>query len=363
MTSIARCRALARVSLGCQATLLCLVPLGGAAMGQAELGHQKCTECHQAEVNAWKASPHFTKSHQLLTTKAEEAQKFASKLGLSGAVTSHTLCASCHGDVRERGNSCESCHGGAGKKGDKQGWFTAHSYFGRGLDPKNRNARNKEVAANYQKRMKYCDAMGMRRSGNVYALAKNCFECHTVPNEKLVQAGHPAGKTGSAGIEFVEWAQGAVRHNFQANQEENALAPTVWLTNRFTEQQRTVDGHRRLMYVAGLLADLEVSLRSRGQATARGNFLDNANKRILAAKGDLEDVDKKVEIAEVKTALDAVKSLKRNTLRKLDGNINFAQIAGNVGKAGNKLATSHDGSAWAAIDRMVPKKGKGKAFP
>ena len=155
-----------------------------------------------------------------------EAQKIGERLDINDP-TADRRCTTCHGTQQNDANlkavSCESCHGAAG--GDS-GWLKVHNFFGADLDPKDRASREKEAEADYHKRLADCDRLGMRRSDNLYALAKNCFECHTVPNETLVNEGqHP---TETKAFEIVEFSQGDVRHNFQLNQAENAEAPTLW---------------------------------------------------------------------------------------------------------------------------------------
>jgi len=322
------------------------------------VGHKACAECHQAEVAAWEKSPHALKSWSLL--EKGEAKEIAERLGI-GNVTADRRCTTCHGTQQKASNlkaiSCESCHGAAG---GESGWFEVHSNFGAGLDPKDPASREKEIEADYHKRLADCDRLGMRRSENLYALAKNCFECHTVPNETLVnEGGHP---TETKAFEMVEFSQGDVRHNFQLNQSENAEAPTLWTGARFDAEGRTAAGRRSLMYVVGQLAACEVSLRSRATATGRGKFLTATNKRILDIKGNLEDIHEKAAIKEVQEVLDALKPIKRSSLRKVTSQdpTTFVALAELVAQAGQQVASSYNGSDWA--DVKVPKKTKGDVY-
>jgi len=322
------------------------------------VGHKACAECHQAEVTAWEKSPHALKSWSLL--EKGEAKEIAERLGI-GAPMADSRCTTCHGTQQKANNlkavSCESCHGAAG---GESGWLEIHSAFGAGLDPKDPASREKETEADYHKRLAECDRLGMRRSENLYALAKNCFECHTVPNETLVnEGGHP---TETKAFEMVEFSQGDVRHNFQLNQAENAEAPTLWTGARFAAEGRTAAGRRSLMYVVGQLAACEVSLRSRATATGRGKFLTAANKRILNIKGNLEDIQEEAPIKEVQEVLDALKPLKRSSLRKVtdQDSATFADLAKLVAQAGQQVASSYSGNDWA--DVKVPKKSKGEAY-
>ena len=291
---------------------------------------------------------------------AQKIEKIAERLDISDA-TADPRCTTCHGTQQKAGNlkavSCESCHGAAG---GESGWLEVHNFFGVGLDPKDKASREKELEADYHKRLADCDRLGMRRSENLYALAKNCFECHTVPNETLVNAGqHP---TETKAFEMVEFFQGEVRHNFQLNQAENAAAPTLWTDARFATDDRTAAGRRSLMYVVGQLAACEVSLRSRATATGRGKFLTATNKRILDIKGNLEDIHEEAAIKEVQDVLDALEPLKRSSLRKVTDQdpTTFGDLAKLAAQAGQQVASSYNGNDWGNV--KVPKKTKGKAY-
>jgi len=322
------------------------------------VGHKACAECHQSEIAAWEKSAHATQSWSLL--EKGEAQKIAERLDV-GDATSDQRCTTCHGTQQKGDNlkavSCESCHGAAG---GESGWLEVHNFFGADLDPKDRTSREKETEEDYHKRLADCDRLGMRRSDNLYALAKNCIECHTVPNETLVNEGqHP---TETKAFEVVEFSQGEVRHNFQLNQAENAAAPTLWTDARFATDDRSAAGRRSLMYVVGQLAACEVSLRSRATATGRGKFLTATNKRILDIKGNLEDIHEEAAIKEVQEVLDALEPLKRSLLRKVTDQdpTTYGNLAELVAQAGQQVASSYSGNDWG--DVKVPKKTKGKAY-
>ena len=99
------------------------------------------------------------------------------------------------------GVSCESCHGGAAD------WLAIHAdYGGDGV------TKATESAEHRAQRVEDSIAHGMNNPHNIYLIARQCYDCHTVPNEKLVNVGgHLAG---SQDFELVAWSQGMVRHNF-----------------------------------------------------------------------------------------------------------------------------------------------------
>ena len=108
--------------------------------------------------------------------------------------------------------------------------------------------RPQESTTHAKMRLNKAIEQGMRNPSNLYLMAKSCLECHTVPNEELVNlGGHSAG---SLTFEFVSWSQGTLRHNFMR---------TNGISNAESSQAR-----KRIMWIAGLMADLEFSTRATG---------------------------------------------------------------------------------------------------
>ncbi|MDH3744669.1 MAG: cytochrome c family protein, partial [Acidobacteriota bacterium] len=182
---------------------------------------EACGECHIAEFDVWKKTPHATGFKTL--HRKEQAETIAKKMGFR-LIKRDSLCFSCHytpvvDDGRIRvvsGVSCESCHGAGAD------WIDVHNDYGAAG-----NYRN-ETAEARQKRIDRSRRAGMRRPSDLYPVVANCFSCHTVPSEKLVNIG--GHTTGSGGFEFVEWSQERIRHNFlegvrSGNQGPNATRP------------------------------------------------------------------------------------------------------------------------------------------
>lgn len=319
------------------------------------VGADACVKCHESEVAGWKLSSHYLKAHGLLEQK--EAETIAKSMNVTDLM-SDKRCTTCHGTQQEKDGqfsvitavSCESCHGAAG---GEPGWLDVHASYGKNGDTE--LTREEESKEDLVARLAKCDALGMRRSENLYALAKNCFECHIVSSEELVNdSKHPAG---SETIEFVSWAQGEVRHNFRLDPKVNAVAPTLWTNSRLAEG-RTEEGHRKLMYVVGQLADLEVSLRNRAKATGRGNFLTSINKRITDAQKELGKIAKSGPVPE----LDDLPTASRSQLRRAkDGDTErFNDLADKIEKIGMNIASTKNGNDWGDIG--VPDNAKGDVY-
>ena len=134
------------------------------------------------------------------------------------------------------GVSCESCHGGG------KDWIKRHSRYGM------KEATSRLVPSGHR-RDPYVDpeTTGMIGPANLYAVASNCFGCHSVSHQELVNVGrHPLG----GGFELVSWSQGEVRHNFLLKGE-----------NREASAE-----HKRMLYIVGKAVDLEFALRAMAKA-------------------------------------------------------------------------------------------------
>jgi hypothetical protein len=180
----------------------------------------------------------------------------------------------------------------------------------------------------------------MIRPGSLYQLAKNCFSCHVVPQEGLVnKGGHRAGSA----FELVAWSQGEVRHNTWYSQgKQNVPAGAA---------------RKRMLYLVGLGVELETGLRAIGKATARRTYafamakrVDRVRKQLAAAAKAAPDVP---EIAKmVEFAYSA--GLKLNNERFLTA------AADGVSKQLASIVEKYDGSTMSGLDAFVPGTDKFK---
>lgn len=303
------------------------------------MGHESCAECHASESAAWKKTPHAT-TWDALHAK-EEAKSIAEKMGVR-SVKRGDLCLNCHytrqddgGGVKPiSGVSCESCHG------PSKDWIKLHNDYG-GPDVK----KEAESAAHKAERLAKAMAGGMLPPDNIYLVARNCYNCHTVPNEKLVNTG--GHKAGSEGFELVAWSQGMVRHNYHR---------TGGKTNEPSKPERL-----RVMYVVGLMVELEYAMRGVAPATEKAAFAVTMAKRAKAAKEKLAAVQAKAQIPEVAKALEIADGAKLslNNAEALNG------AAEQISAITKDYAGKADGSKLAAVDEFLPKPDqyKGAAVP
>ena len=306
---------------------------GGVATDSAKIvGPNACAECHKQEVEAWKGTHHFETFREM--PRNTEAKEIAEKMGVR-RIKSESLCLNCHFTVQQKNNkeepvagiSCESCHGAG------QDWIKVHSGF-------SGKKEQTETKAEEEARWKLADSKGMIRPRSLYQLAKNCYGCHVVPQEDLVnKGGHRAGSD----FELVSWSQGEVLHNtWYSKGKDNVPASAA---------------RKRMLYLVGLGVDLETALRAVGKATVRKPYAfemaaraDRARKQLAAAAKAAPNVP---EIAKmVEFAYSA--GLKLNNERSLTA------AADGVSTLLASITEKYDGSTMVGLDGLIPGPDKFK---
>ena len=337
------------IALGGWATLRsCVVNLGGVLMifgfsahsarasdPAKTVGANACAECHKQEAAAWKGTHHFKTFSEM--PRNSEAKNIAERMGVR-RIKSESLCQNCHFTVQQKndkpepvsGISCESCHNSG------QDWIKVHSGF---------SGKTAQTETKVEKvaRLKLADAKGMIRPPSLYQLAKNCYGCHVVPQEELVnKGGHRAGSA----FELLSWSQGEVRHNtWYSKGKDNVSASAA---------------RKRMLYLVGLGVELETALRAVGKATVRQAYAFAMAKRANQARSQLAaaaiaapnvpEIAKMVELAHSA-------GLKLNNERLLTA------AADGVSNLLVDISGKYDGTTMAGLDSLIPgaDKFKGKA--
>jgi hypothetical protein len=319
--------------------LLVLSLWGGVANAAKDInkivGADECGECHKKEVEAWRGTHHYKTYNDLARTK--EAKEIAGKLGLK-RIKQESDCVNCHftqrnikGSVKTvSGISCESCHGPA------KDWLNVHNDYG-GKDVK----KEQETPAHKKERLAKVDKAGMIRPSDIYGVANNCYQCHLVPNEKLVnEGGHKAGST----FELVSWSQGEVRHNYFSSKDgkENLLA--------------SVD-RQRMMFVIGDILELQHSLYAVSKATQKAAYAVKMAKRVKVATARLEKIATLIDAPEI----NKIAAIGKGAKLSLNNEAELSQASAKVAKLGKQFASKYDGSTFGALDKYLPKKYVGEA--
>ncbi len=299
------------------------------------VGSENCTKCHSQEMLVWKQTPHFTTFSTLHRKQA--ARDIASRLGIASFKTDSN-CIQCHYTMQSKsdgtieaiaGVSCESCHGGA------RDWIAVHNdYGGEGV------RREQETYEHRIQRLTASIQNGMRNPINAYLVAQSCYRCHTVPDERLVNVGgHVAG---SLDFELVSWSQGSLRHKFiESDGRINAGSPPERL---------------RLLFISGLIADLEFSLRATARATTKDTFVVTSASRANKAWKRLQAVQEKLQVPVLD---EIIRSVSPGDL-KLNNRESLEVIADLVHQLGLRFAATTDGAAINAIDPFIPTPDRWK---
>ena len=289
---------------------------------------ETCAKCHSNEVQTWKQTPHFQTFEQL--SRNPEAKQICSNLGLR-SVKRSDVCIDCHFTTKEKdgrvkaiaGVSCESCHGAS------VDWISIHNDYGGPMATKEDETPEHRAA-----RLDECTSLGMRNTRDLYLIASSCYQCHTVPNERLVNVGgHNAG---SEDFELVRWSQGMVRHNFLRTEGEY---------NAESDSSRL-----RVMYVVGLIADLEFSTRATANATEKSNYGLKVANRAAKAAVKLYEVQQRIDNSFVQSALESFAGAEL----RVNNRASLLVIADQIQVAGRRFAMSSDGSELAAMDELLP---------
>ncbi len=310
--------------------LLMLIGLGSSVATATDptlvVGPNECAECHKKETMIWQHTHHFSTFRDLPNNP--DAEKIASKMGVK-RLKAESLCLNCHFTVQNvdgedktiAGISCESCHG-AGKN-----WYKVHSGF-------SGKKEGQETDAEIAKRWADSEAAGMIRPKNTYRLAENCFGCHLVPNEKLVNVG---GHTAGSDFELVAWSQGEIRHN-------------TWY-NKGASNPEASPERKRMLFIVGRIAELEMSLTGVSKATEKADYAvkmakraDNARKAMASLAKLLPEAPELAEIAQIGT----------DAGLKLNNEAELVDAAGKVSVLGLQFASAYDGSKFAAVDKYIP---------
>lgn len=293
------------------------------------LSADQCAKCHGNEVQVWKKTPHFTTYAEL--SRRPRSKEIITKMGLTKTVKRNDVCMGCHFTVQQKGEklkaiagvSCESCHGAS------RDWLTVHNDYGGPTATK-----ASESDGHRQERLKLAEELGMRNTQNLYLIASSCLNCHTVPNEELVNVGgHLAG---TEDFELVAYSQGQVRHNFlRTNNTSNAISTRERL---------------RVMYVVGVIADLEYSTRATSLATQKSTYGIKVANRAAQKAVLLYELQQKINDPDVQAILEAFAevSLKIGNQQQLD------EVAALIKTHGQQFAQSHDGTQLTEIDPMLP---------
>ena len=290
-------------------------------------GFKPCGECHTPEWDVWKETKHATGFETM--HKQDAAQDIMTNMDLRVTKRDEALCMRCHYTVgAERkavaGVSCESCHGAA------RDWINVHNKWGGGARDKSQEspaAREERIAVSRKSGM-------LRPSTDLYAVAANCFECHTVPIEELVNKGQH--KAGTPGFELVKRVN-SIRHNFLNAAKSGG-------ENRVDTPERT-----RVMFVVGRMLAYEYSLRGLAMATSASSYSRSMDNRVKNASRQLEELTATVPVSSVTEILRAGSAVRLVPNNRME----IEKAADRIRAIGQQFVASTTGTALGAIDPLI----------
>ncbi|HET6266336.1 MAG TPA: multiheme c-type cytochrome, partial [Acidobacteriota bacterium] len=259
------------------------------------------------------------------------AQKIAAAMG-EKLIKVDSLCLTCHFTPKQMGTrlsatagvSCESCHGAA------KDWVGIHNDYG---GPQFNH--DTEPPEHKKERLAKAAAAGMFPPEQIYLLAGNCFSCHTVQNEKLVNVGgHSTGSSFDLADRIDQ-----IRHNF-VRAGRNVNAPIN-------------PNDKRVMYVVGWELELEYGLRGAAKSVEDGRFIQAMAGHVRSALAELRSIKAAMSIPEVDEALNAAQGLSI----KPNNETELLHAADKVRLAGKTFVEKNDGSKLAALDQVMSGGG------
>lgn len=299
------------------------------------VGPNVCAECHSAEAKVWRGS-HHAKSYRSMPA-SDKGKAIGRQLGIK-KITDDQRCASCHFTQQDfsgislvlSGVSCESCHG-AGND-----WIKVHGKF-------SGKKKGEESLGEIKARWATSEAAGMIRPYNIYSWAQRCLACHLVSDPVLVEkTEHPS----SSAFELVAWTQGEIRHNF-------------WSSNRTENLESEID-QLRLLFVVGVVADFDASLRALGRATSLGKYAETIATRVVALRAKLRllslELPEVEELVEIVGQSENVRILTNNTSQ-------LKPVSEAIDRLGRSIAEEYTGAEFEAIDHLLPKVSQYRGSP
>ncbi len=333
-------RSLPLAALGLLAVLLLALPGGVRAQVERDpaktTGPAACGECHKVTTEIWRNTHHFATFREMPRNK--KGIEIARKMGLK-RIKEGSICLDCHftNQIKDgkpepiAGISCESCHASGAD------YIKVHSSFS------GKKKKADETKAEAKARWAKSEAAGMIRPHDLPRLARNCYSCHVVPQEKLVNVGgHPAGSS----FELVAWSQGEVRHN-------------VWYNDGKANPPAS-HNRQRLMFVIGMAVELEVALRAVGKATAKAGYAVAMAKRANRAR---KRFAKASELLGKPKEMEAIAKVAAGAKLKLNNGPALSKAADEIAALTTTLAMKHDGSGFGGIDKALPGEKKWKGTP
>lgn len=290
---------------------------------------ETCGECHQSEYQVWKKTKHATGFKTLHRT--EVAERIKKSMGYK-LIKRESLCIKCHylgGYKKDQlralsGVSCESCHGAA------KDWIDVHNNYGPGFTYETESQQHKS------QRIQQSIGKGMFRPSELYEVLASCFQCHTVPHEKLVNVGgHSSGYRDFQLLARLD----SIRHNFlQAQFDPSRI-----------ENAETTPERKRIIYVVGSALDLEFGLRGAAIAKEQGSYIRSIQRRVQNATDLIRAIGSKISNPEIEKIIQIAAAVEI----KPENNAVLLSESEKIKKLTKEFIRKNDGSQLASLDGYI----------
>lgn len=300
---------------------------------QKVLGAIECGECHEHALKIWKKSKHqknYKKFHRNKDTK-----EIAKKLKVKRVKKNNSRCTKCHYTVGTKkgkvkvvsGVSCETCHT------PSKSWFDIHnSYGGKGIK------KEQETAEHKKQRLAKIDDLGLIRGKHLYDWAYNCYQCHIVDDEELVNVGgHGSGND----FDLLKYSQDEIYH---------------------IKDQKTGDARRQLIDQVGQAMAIQFSLRALASADLNLEYGKKLKLRYKNALKNLKKLNQNAnnsDIAKIISLASGADISNQGSLNKLAKNISTLTIK----MSGSKNIVKNPSITIAAAEMAVAPKTVSKPSP
>lgn len=261
-----------------------------------EVSGEACMQCHTPHTDSWMKTKHFASKDILIDSK--KASDILEDFGSTKSALEEESCATCHFTTKTveskpmpiLGISCESCHGAA------KDWVAIHQHssikdflsFDAGKikdadalakfnDTKTKVKGLSDEAAFKALIHETTASLGMIKSTDTYNLIENCYQCHTVPDPKLINTTkHKAGSS----FEILRFLTGDVLHHFAGVNEKGA------------ENKPLSIEKKRELFVAGKMLFVENALRAldKGEFGSNGDGTKYYEKMLLRTRRGIDDI-------------------------------------------------------------------------
>ena len=284
--------------------------------GSKIVSPRECESCHHKEFALWQRTGHA--QHAMVDEHYETAEYVKLRMGVL-SMNNNGLCMKCHytgmkagdGMIAVAGVSCESCHGPA------KDWLNLHNTI-----------RPDEDTAEREARRRMSLAKGMVRPTELYELASRCFQCHTVPEEDLVNRG--GHNTGTRDFELLSGID-RLRHNFL-----HARFAAGNVDNTPPNMYR-----KRIIFTLGRMMEVEFSLRALAASSEEGRYRKAMKKRLNDACERLEALCQTEYFPDIVSLFEEIESMKNE------------QSYGKAGAIANQLSVQSKRFAYVVDPRSL----------